>query len=326
VSFLVIRAGAQAGASGRTSIVPIRQTVLSDGQIRYSVPVSVGGSKLEAMLDTGSVGLRVLERAILGAAYVSTGPTSTYHYGSGVRFHGVIAEAALTIGGAGGASPIQVIDSVDCRADAPRCPASRVSADEYRIGGDGLRREGFAAILGVNMGKPYAMNPLAHIGARSWTVILPKRGESVSGELIINPDEHDVAGYTLFQTDEILRNLPEAGGFHDAISGCLSELDSARRICGPTLLDTGAPGLHIISPRPAELSGWRPGTRVELSFATNRDAPLRTGFVVDSDRSSKLTSAMRMQPRTWIMAGSLPYFAFSVFYDLESGMVGLKPR
>ena len=41
--------------------IPIAQTRLSDGNIRYSVPVSIEGAPpVAAMLDTGSAGLRIL--------------------------------------------------------------------------------------------------------------------------------------------------------------------------------------------------------------------------------------------------------------------------
>ena len=48
-----------AGAAERVE-VPLHQTVLSNGNIRYSVDVSIAGSRpLAAMVDTGSVGLRI---------------------------------------------------------------------------------------------------------------------------------------------------------------------------------------------------------------------------------------------------------------------------
>jgi hypothetical protein len=80
--------------------VPIKQTALSDGEIRYSIPANVGASSaIDAMLDTGSSGLRVLLGAVPESAYSVTGQASVYGYGSGVRFTGVIANSVITIGG-----------------------------------------------------------------------------------------------------------------------------------------------------------------------------------------------------------------------------------
>jgi hypothetical protein len=177
------------------------------------------------------------------------------------------------------------------------------------------------------MGNADAVNPLGRIGARSWIVVLPKPDDSDHGKLIVNPDPRDRSGYTLFHTDELLRRLPGAGGFHDAISGCLVNEDTHKNICGPTLLDTGAPGLHITSSRPADLAGWRAGSHMAIAFKGEQDVDLDGKFVADSSRPSTIVSALRPnQPRTRISAGSLPYFAFSVLYDGENGIIGLKPR
>jgi hypothetical protein len=84
-------------------------------------------------------------------------------------------------------------------------PASRVSAADYRISGDGpAGRQGFGVILGVSMGNGDAVNPLAHIGAYSWIVVLPRPGEAQPGTLIVTPDSGDQTGYALFPTDKRL--------------------------------------------------------------------------------------------------------------------------
>ena len=52
------------GAAERVE-VPIKQTVLTNGVIRYSVPVKIGNaSPIDAALDTGSTGLSVLRAAV----------------------------------------------------------------------------------------------------------------------------------------------------------------------------------------------------------------------------------------------------------------------
>jgi hypothetical protein len=72
--------------------VPVQQLTLPDGMIRYSVPVSTGGNApIEAMLDTGSFGLRVLNRALSSNEYTPTQIQRIYRFGSGVRLHGIIA-------------------------------------------------------------------------------------------------------------------------------------------------------------------------------------------------------------------------------------------
>jgi hypothetical protein len=327
---ILMAAGPAATLADERIEIPIKQTTLSDGQIRYSIPVVVGGAAVtEAMLDTGSSGLRVLQGAVPESAYSVSDQSSVYRYTSGVRLNGVIAKAVVAIGGAPSDAPIpiQIVRSVDCASEAPRCPASRVSAEDYRIGGDGLPRQGFRAIIGVNMGKADAVNPLTRIGTHSWIILLPRPGDRNPGTMVLNPDSKDRSGYALFHTDEVLSRLPAAGGFHDAIPGCLVGEQDHKRICGPTLLDTGAPGLQLSSSNPSDLSGSRPGNHMDIAFKDDQGAELNVKFTADADRPSKITSELRPnQPRTRISAGSLPYFGFSVLYDGEQSVVGLKAR
>jgi hypothetical protein len=310
--------------------VPIKQTVLTNGNIRYSVPVVIGtSSAIDAMLDTGSTGLRILQAAVPASAYAVTDRPSAYGYGSGVNLRGVIANASVAVGGAatGAPIPVEIVRSVGCLNDNPNCPASRMPAEDYRIGGSGLAKQGFMAIIGVNMGSADVVNPLNQIGAHSWIIILPKPGDHAAGKLIINPEVSDRSGYALFHTDEILRRLPGAGGFHDAISGCLVSDETHKRICGPTLLDTGAPGVEITSGDSSALSGWKAGARMVMEFKNDNGAEPSNNFVANAGQPSRISSALRPnQPRTRISAGMLPYFSYSVLYDNNDDVIGLRAR
>jgi hypothetical protein len=230
--------------------VPIRQVTLSNGVIRYSVPVSIGGTApIEAMLDTGSFGLRVLKGALLSSRYEPTEIQRNYPFGSGVRRRGIIARAVVSIGTAstGAPIPIHVVQSVDCVESKPNCPASKLRPVDYRIGGDGFPREGFEAILGLSMRSPQvqmgALNPLSSIGSRSWIVVLPRPGEASSGQLIVNPSPAEQAGFTLFR---MKRQPTHAGGEEDGagwmdttIPACVGPADATQVACSSTRIDTG---------------------------------------------------------------------------------------
>jgi hypothetical protein len=58
----------------------------------------------------------------------------------------------------------------------------------------------------------------------------------------------------LFPTDKTLLRIP--GSWHDSIAGCLVSAEPPKRICGPTLLDAGAPGINISSANWPDLWGW----------------------------------------------------------------------
>ena len=225
---------APALAAGARRIIPIFARTLTNGDRRFFVNVSVNGVRLPAMFDTGSSGLRILTAAVSSAGLQTGGPVRHYGYGSGVMLNGKIAPAQLVIGGTAVPASIGVQDvvSVTCGPRKPACPAARISATDYRIGGDGLARQGFSAILGTSMigpsGRGAAENPLSFLGSR-WIVELPKKNQG-EGRLIVNPDAGDLKGFNR------LRWL----GSSTEIPDCPSE-PIARQISCPAMgLDSGA--------------------------------------------------------------------------------------
>lgn len=321
--------GAVAGDSSSARLeVPITRTVLSNGEARYSIPLRIGDSPpINAMLDTGSIGLRVLSRAIPGLAAAPASAHSQYGYGSGVRITGAIVAKMVTIGSAttDDAVPIQVVQRVDCFERQPNCPASRVSQAEYGFGGDGLPQEGFDAIIGIALWPEPAhdgpVNPLAHLGARRWIVELPlPNADPNSGRLILNPTGDDLRNFTLFDQ---LTALP---GFQtEAIAGCLVNESVGRQFCGPIFFDTGSTPVHVytsqVSPR-----NWTPGMRGHFSLegmpTTTADFAVRPGLI-----ASYVSVSPQVGPRpVLISVGPLAFFKWAVLYDSTREMIGLRPR
>lgn len=329
----VVLVGSYAAGAAERVEVPLHQTVLSDGNIRYSVDVSMAGSRpIPAMVDTGSTGLRILSRAVTDTDFASVSDQpSVYGYGSGVRLNGVVATLRAGLGHLEGQAPIpvQLVRTVDCFPKRPHCPASRLSQADYRIGGDGLPKEGFDAILGIAMGTEPVDNPLRRLGTQMWIVVLPRPGEDRPGKLILNPDAGERAGYTWFPTEHLLKDLPGGAEFHDAIPGCLVIKKSGKRICGPTLLDTGAPGIRINSSDRADRAGWIKGDRFAIIFRNRQGGEVQAGFQAGAGGPSRFTTSAPQgtnERQTRISAGTLPYFLFSVFYDDQRHLVGLKLR
>ena len=329
---LVLTGSSAVGAAERVEL-PVNQRVLSDGNIRYFVDVSVAGFRpVEAMVDTGSTGLRFLPNVVPASAFASiSDQSSVYGYGSGVRLNGVVATLPVGLGSRSAPVPIpvQLVRTVDCFPKKPHCPASRLRPAEYRIGGDGLPNEGFDAILGIGMGTGPVDNPLRRLSVETWIVILPRPGEDRPGVLILDPDAGELAGYTLFPTEHRLKNLPGGATFHDGIPGCLVIEKSGKRICGPTLLDTGAPGLGISSSDPAHRNGWSGGDRFAIVFRNRQGGEVEAGFQAGAGRPSRFSTSDAQdlsQTETHISAGTLPYFLFSVLYDDQRHLVGLRRR
>jgi hypothetical protein len=306
--------------------LPISQTVLRDGLIRYSVPISVdGGPSIDAMLDTGSVGLRVLAMPYKDNAsgvvtaqnnLSTTGSISQYSYRSGVTLNGVNTHAGVKIGRVGDIS-FQLVTQVSCLPLYPQCPASGIAPIDYRISSNGFVQTGFTAILGIgatSLESRDLPNPLAMLGYRSWTVELPFPGTSTPGSLTLSTVETPMTGFTPLVSD-VLGRVP----------GCIILADR-RTVCAQTLLDTGAPGVDVYTPEVAEPRVWRTGIRSAFCFA-NTDLP-SAEFISGARGTFTHVTLRPLQGRqqTVIASGVLPYFRYIVLYDAQGRVAGARLR
>ncbi|SEK25478.1 hypothetical protein SAMN05216382_0053 [Sphingomonas palmae] len=310
--------GAQAQEAPR-SIVPIREVDIRPvGTPRYVIEFVVNGAPMMAGLDTGSTGLRLLPRAAARARVAPGGEAETYSYGSGVELDGRRVDADVAIGGARGRVAIQAIDRVTCVARQPDCPAARVSPDAYGLMGSGQPGQGFPAIIGIRLMSGRVDNPFRALGVRRWIVHLPQRGGG-AGALVLNPEARDLAGFVPLQ--------PGAANPRGTVAGCVSlAIPGAERLCGPTLLDTGAPGLTVLDrsapPR------WQEGARARIDFAPTRGSPPPAlGFVAgDKAHGAHATFKPGGSDRVTIHAGTLPFYAYDVLFDADSNTIAVRPN
>jgi hypothetical protein len=326
VALLAFAVAAPAGAedaSART-VLPIRAVSLSNGAIRYGVTIRVGETVLDAALDTGSTGLRILPGVLQpGDARPSEVP-EIYGYASGSRYEGLAGEAMLALGAVSGQTPIHLIRAIGCFAHLPRCPASRTPLPHYGIASDGLPDEGFKAILGTDMDRARIGNPLTALGVRRWIVELPRPGHPDEGRLILNPSPADAADFIMLPIVGPYAQI-SGGGLHDALPGCL--VHEGARICGPVLLDTGSSFMvvangHVTDP-------WPDGDPAALElYGPDGAVAARAGFTLGSrDAATRLSWRTEARaPRPSIFAGAAPYFAWSVLYDARRQAIGVKPR
>jgi hypothetical protein len=325
VGLLLGLAGAQStGALAQTRIeVPIREVVQSNGVHRYGVPITVGGVQIEAGLDTGSTGLRILPGVVPATAVQSSGHRTSYSYDNGVQFDGTMVEADMTIG-VSGKVKFEQIDKVGCKPGLRTCQAVTVKPEEFGIQSGGLPNEGFKAILGINMADDTAPNPLMAMGVKRWIIDLPRPGQGETGRIVLNPTDAEVADYRLFRIDD--QFVGSHGGLHDAIQGCLVNKTTKHSYCGPTDLDTGAPGVQVAT---SDTQPWQPQTPVTIAFLDNGKPVIGADFTVGQGPGARLSFRApppRRPSASNIYLGILPYFVFSTLYEPEARSVGLKAR
>jgi hypothetical protein len=331
---LAVRAAAFADDDAANSriVAPIRQTVLPDGAIRYSIGMRINGQMFQVLLDSGSTGLRLMPAAVARLRLEPSGVRARYRFASGVVLRGTIVKVKAAVGAAGQVALLaQAVNSVSCGSARPHCAASEVSGDRFRIGADGFMSHGFLAILGDGLRPAGIPNPLAVIGKGGWIIDLPLPADRHPGRLILDPGQRELARYTAFplQRERLKTPTGNQRGWKDTIPGCLANEGSARPICRPMILDTATMGFHVLSNRVAWPTSWPAGSRVSLVFKSP-DTGSSIGFEFRSGWMDAtkvfMAPSNRDRPAPPINCGAMPFYYFSVVYDAVNGVIGLKAR
>ena len=160
---------------------------------RYSVPVTVDGVEMQAAPDTGSTGLRVLSWRLNGAP--DPGSSVGYSYASGLRIEGRLVNVPVQLGVVSGNSPAQLVENLDCTPAHRNCPGEMLSKADYGLEGDGLKGQGFPAILGTNMASNVARNPFIAVGFVRWIIELPRPGLRAPGRIILDPTDEEIPAF-----------------------------------------------------------------------------------------------------------------------------------
>lgn len=310
----------QLAASPARFEAPIRAVQLSDGVIRYGVPVTLNGAEALAGLDTGASGLRIMPDAPGRSRLHPLARTETYTFGSGAHLEGTAGQATVSIGAAAAPVTVHLVDQVNCIARQPNCPG-RLGLG-YGFLGDGLPHEGFRVLIGANMGRTSVDNPLIALGAQRWIIELPRPGEAGDGRLIANPTDEEVKDFTMIRLVGGYRE--EDGGLHDAIWACLRNPKDESRACGPALMDTGAFSIRLNNTRlPAP---WPPGAALVLDFRNDGLTPLASMGLTSGAKAQSIGLATAPVRGEVLQPGVAPYYAFSVLYDPRRRLIGLKAR
>ncbi len=278
--------------------------VVFHGVRRYAVSLRIDGQAVEAGLDTGSTGLRVLPRALSAPAVAAHGENTTYSYASGVEFRGHAIRRDVAFGALGGSVPLMRIDHIGCRRDQPDCPFASADPATYGIQGDGVPGQGFAAILGVGLKPDMVANPLEALGARAWIVELPPPRRCGAGPA--HPQSRRCRNRGL-SADRPRRRRQQSGRLHRGAARAGQGLRAHP-------LRFGAPGLRIMTA--GRLAPWPPGTPAELAVGDRTTTATMTVEIGRREQGSGMMVVPRpdaAQPR--ISLGIAPYFRWSVLYD-----------
>ena len=310
------------GGSLPRVVLPIAQHPAHDA-IFYSIPVSVGGVEVDAFLDTGSMGLQIAASALTKSDVATSGRPSHAIFADGVDISGYSTWGVVSFGSLSTSAPLQIVQKVSCAAAQPKCPAKGFSALSQIWAG-------LNAIIGLNPVptdiRLHTLNPLEALGA-SWLIILPEPGASQPGQLILNPDADDLAGFTNYPAGiEGAEGSPR----DNPLPGCLKNHDTGQSYCRHIVLDSGTSAIMVVDPTLKAKTFWHSGTHVTLSFDKPGGGELAHSFVI---RPPSLSTRVLLGPYPemhsyppQIVAGVEPYLEYEVYYDPADAIIGPKPR
>lgn len=326
--------GAAAVAEGE---LPVRIDYLPEGGLVFVSKVTVGGTEFEAVLDTGSSGLRIFPGVIKDSDLASTSAVNvSVIYGGAVVAKGPVATAKVTLAGLTTPQPIPVhlIDSVACTVDVPNCAAQGKDASSYTF-------NGYRAILGIGMrNTPVGDvgNPVVQLSGHPASVVSIKGGfGATAGVLIIGPTPEQKAKFATVKLPTFGDGNPLADGtptFDDRTNNvCIVDKTGSTSYCAPALLDTGGQVTKVMWPQYTGAPSLLPaGDSVDVQIHASSDpASALLGdyqFVVGTATKVGL-DRVRIEPTSSnsgsINTGPQLFFHYQVLLDQMNGLEGIAP-
>jgi|GEM_PF-1531644 len=141
LSILLFSCGVGSGSGNnnntpQTLTVPLAYT-LTGG---LNMQINVANNPISVLVDTGSVGLRILKSSLSSMSGITaTNTPESYAYANGVLLTGVAASAQVTIGGISTIINFMLVNNVTCLQNIPNCPSGS------------FQPNGMAGIMGVRL-------------------------------------------------------------------------------------------------------------------------------------------------------------------------------
>ena len=333
----VIDSGVDAGPQPLAEL-PLRVDCLT-GDIAFVVKVKIGTTEVDALVDTGSSGLRIVDGVVTATDLASRSNTAVQAaYGSGTVVEGVVATANVSLGALTTAAPIklEIVTSAHCSAAKPGCPVANTSFDQFAF--KGAAGGTYKAIIGVGMrngpNSQQVANPIAQLPMKPAYVIDIGAYGATTGVLRIGPTPVQVAGFKTITHPALPNGVAldnGVGAFDDRqMPVCIVNTTQSKTFCLDALFDCGN-GTTDINASAAAGNGNIPvGNVVDVSLLTTLDptsAPLGTYAVtVAAPPKAGLDKFVIAQDASDIInIGTSVFFRFQVYLDQANGIEGVDP-
>jgi hypothetical protein len=285
--------------------------------MRMVATIAIDGVALEAFVDTGSSGLRIMPGALDDTTYDAIGDGLVqFSYHSGLALQGVVATGGVTIGGLTTPPiPIMQVRTTGCTPEHPDCNTTGF---------------GYPAILGIGMrnlpGSGNIANPIVELDGHPAFAVHADR-EARVGTLTIGASE---TGYALVDVPLLEGGAPLIDGTlardDRTVPTCVTDATHGTELCSGGILDTGCGPTELLRPSYAGANQeWAPGTVVSVSVA----GAMSYGFTVGPTPVPGIDEVL-LEPRPFqvvdmINVGTAAFFHGDVFFDQAGGRIGVAP-
>ncbi len=309
-------------ANPETTTIPLVYKLRGES-MGLHMPLLVGKNPIYAGVDTGSVGLRVLESAIPDKTGITISSESeSYSYQDGVSLNGVVASAPITIGGVTETIKFMVITQVSCLPQKPDCPKNAFSAS------------GRAGLAGISLyigGSTHGVwNPLSQLPGKLANGFYLNGNSDYPG-LTLGLNSSNKAGFDHVDLTAIPQpttnpapyklwdvNLPATVEYRSK--------DDTRPITtnGLALYDTGTAAYTIYNVDPAESGVFPAGKTINQKQALNGSKRFDWSFTTGDNYY--INSAVKVSESFSLMVntGNIPFITYDILYDVESGKMGFR--
>jgi len=300
------------------------------------IDVNIGGKIYQAVFDTGSSGLRILDGALNGGQGQLTDTINQgVKHGLGDDKHvllirGKVLAMPMQFGRLKSIQPIRLM-SIDSTQYGPDAPWT-LTRDSALIKSNHFR--GLPAIMGVGLrltaaGKGVA-SPFAQLpGNGIFIVEFPSFGRK-TGKVILNPTPGDAEGFKFFHLQPGKVKLP--GGYSswidNQLDGCIALNDGSA--CLPTMLDCGAPDIEVFSDHFKASQSLARGEKVTAQIRDKLDTTIfvnSTFIISDARQHGKDYVYLKPSKNTGKnLFGTRFFFDYDILYDAKHGLIGLRKK
>lgn len=308
-------------ANPDTTTVPLVYS-LQGQSMGLHMPMLVGKNPIFAGVDTGSVGLRVLESAIPDKTGIQiSSEQESYSYEDGVSLNGLVATAPITIGGVTENIKFMIITNVSCLPQKPNCPKGAFSAS------------GRAGLMGVSLfigGSTHGVwNPLSQLPGALANGFYLDGNLSYPG-LTIGLTNTNTSGFDYIDLTSIAQpqSNPAPYNLWNVALNATVEYPSVDNINvltqnGSVLYDTGTAAYTIYNVAISEEGMFSNATtitqRQQLKHAAF-DWSFNTGSEYYVNSALKVSESFPLIVNT----GNIPFTMYNILYNVESGQMGFR--